>query len=394
MNILFVYFQPIVPNMGGTERVTYTIASALKACGHHVFFLATHATEDHASFAARSEYVLINQHVGQEERKQRLIEACRDFHIDVLINEAGESPTLNSICSNKILTETKVVSCTHLDIDGLIKYFHRPNPKSAIKRAVLSFLSFFGIYPYCLKHYFYYKKSFKQALAGSDAFVLVTPPIARQLTELTGDVSGKITSILNPCTLARKTHAYNSQTKEKMLLYVGRLSHTKNVDVILKAWKRIAHRFDDWKLEIAGDGSELDYLRGLIDKYNIPRVFFHGQIDNVEPLYNRAEYLLLASDSESFSCVVLESMSCGCHPIVFDYPSAPIVIPNSRLGTRVKKHSVGAFANAISDAINSNVSNRDVMQEVANHLNQFDMNHLVHEWQDLLNQLHPSSRHE
>lgn len=281
----------------------------------------------------------------------------------------------------------KVISCIHFDIYGLVKYFNRPNPRTKIRRAVLSFLSFLGIQPYYLKYYRKYKKIFKEIVQVSDAVVLVTPVIAEQLRRFTGNKSARILSILNPLTIECEQPRYDAQVKEKMLLYVGRLTHTKNVDLLLKAWQKISAKYPEWKLEIAGDGPEKEYLHSLVAEYNIPRVHFHGQVRDLASLYSRAEYLLLPSDCESFSCVVLESMAYGAHPIVFDYPSAPIVIPNARLGTRVRRHTSQALARAISDAIDTGRNNSQEMENVAQHLSQFDIDKLVLQWQALLEQL-------
>lgn len=387
MNILVVYINAVNPVKGGTERVSYTVAEALKKKGHSVYFLATHATAADKEFEQKKEYFLIDSQACHEERKQKIIEICRDLRIDVVINECAEVG-LGSILCNKVLTGTKVISCTHLDIYGMVRYFHRPNPVSRIKRGILSCLAFFGIYPHYIKYYIRYKKIFREVVHGSDAVVAVTPVIAEQIKQFVGIKSDKITSILNPLTSDSLQPFYDTAAKEKVLLYVGRLSHTKNVDLILKAWNKIASRHPDWSLEIAGDGDEKARLVSLVEQARIPRVRFHGQVSNLAPLYSRAEYLLLASDTESFSCVVLESMAYGCHPIVFDYPSAPIVIPDAQLGTRVAKHSAAALACAITGAISTGVSNRDVMQKVAEHLRQFDMDKLVDHWQALLERVH------
>lgn len=393
MNILVVYINAVDPVRGGTERVSYTVAEALKKKGHSVYFLATHATAADKRFEQQKEYFLIDSQVSYEERKQKIIEICRDLCIDVVINECAEFG-LGTILSNKVLKGTKVISCTHLDIYGLVKYFHRPNPVSRIKRGILSFLAFFGIYPHYIKHYIMYKKIFREVVHGSDAVVAVTPIIAEQIKQFVGVKSDKITSILNPLTSDSLQPFYDAAAKEKVLLYVGRLSHTKNVDLILKSWNKIAAQYPEWSLEIAGEGDEKSRLVSLVERNRIPRVRFHGQVSNLAPLYSRAEYLLLASDSESFSCVVLESMAYGCHPIVFDYPSAPIVIPNPQLGTRVKRHSCRAFARTVANAISSGVTNRDVMHKVAEHLSQFDMDKLVLQWLALLEQIQISPEHD
>ena len=387
MNLLFVYLQPINPVNGGTERVTYTVANSLKRQGHRVYFLATHASSRDSQLYDTEEYILLSKELTYEDRKKKVREVCQSYHIDIVINECAEAG-LCSIFSNKLLSPTKVITCTHLDIYGLVKYFHRATPNSKLNRFLHSFLSLFGINPYYFKYYSYYKKIFREAVKVSDEFVVVTPIIVEELQHFIGYKTDKIVSILNPLTTECLQPSYDASKKEKMLLYVGRLATSKNVDHLLKAWQQIAMQHKDWKLEIAGDGTEKERLLTMVREHNIPRVCFHGQVNNVTQLYQRAEYLLLASDCESFSCVVLESMAHGCHPIVYDYPSAPIVIPSPRLGTRVHKHTPGTLAKAISRAISSGISNKNELPRVTEHLSQFDMEKLGEQWQALLNQIH------
>ena len=220
-------------------------------------------------------------------------------------------------------------------------------------------------------------------LRVSDAVVVVTPIIAKELKLLTGIHPEKIISILNPLPFENTQPAYDAASKEKMFLFVGRLSREKNVDLLLKAWARIAPLHPEWKLEIAGSGDMQDSLLQLVEEMQIPRVQFLGHVENVGALYNRAEYLVLPSKHESFSCVVLESMAFGCHPIVFDYPSAPVVIPNSRLGSRIN-HSTKALAKAMSKAIQYHTSNREHMDEIAAHLASFDIEKIAPNWELLL----------
>ena len=108
-------------------------------------------------------------HASHKERKQKVITTFRELNIEVVINECAEFG-LSSIFSNKLLDGVRVIFRTHLDIYGLVKYFHSPDPRYRIKRAVLSFLSFCGIKPYYFKYYRKYKKIFKEVLQVYDCF--------------------------------------------------------------------------------------------------------------------------------------------------------------------------------------------------------------------------------
>lgn len=387
MNILFAYYHTILPKRGGTERVAYTVAHALKRCGHSVYFIATHATEKDFSDSFTSDYFFIREEESHEKRRQIIIDTCENLHIDVLINVAGESGHRN-IFSNKVLPNTKIISWFHFDVYGYIKYFLRGHSPSRLKRWVLDILFRIGINVHYLKRAPIHRKRYLEVIEVSDAVVGVTPVIAQQLKQFTGSKSDKIISILNPTSFPGVRPIYDTKAKEKLLIYVGHLSLAKHVEKIIGAWARLAHKYPDWKLEIAGDGEKKESLMRMVQKRNIPRVHFHGRVSDVNSLYNRAEHLILASDSfESFGCVVIESLTYGCYPIVIDYPSAKVVIPDSHIGTRIYKRSSAALAKAIDHAISTNKSNRSNMEAVTQHLASFNIDKIAQEWQTLLTRI-------
>ena len=385
MNILFVYLTAIIPSRGGTERVTHSVASSLQEKGHSIYHLATDASSEDAAQLQASNYFFVNPKLDIETRKKIVSDLCQKHRIDVIINEWGTWDDF-SIFSNEVLPDIKIITCLHYDVFGAIKDKSHGRSTNPLKRFIIDSFCRVGMNLYRVKRFFEFRARYRKMLRVSDAVVVVTPIIAKQLKILTCTHSEKIVSIFNPLSLENVVPTYDTTSKEKMFLFVGRLSPEKNVDLLLKAWAKIAPRYPEWKLEIAGSGNMLDNLLQLVVELKIPRVQFHGHVENVGPLYNRAEYLVLPSKHESFSCVVLESMAYGCHPIVFDYPSAPVVIPNSRLGTRIK-HSTKALAKAMSKAIQTNTSNQHNMDEIAEHLASFDMNKLSNEWQALIGQV-------
>ncbi len=385
MNILFVFHTALIPTRGGTERVALSVANSLQSRGHSIYYMSTNAEAEDVERLQSSNYFFINPSQDLEKRKKIVYDICQKHHIDVIINEGGSWDDF-SILSKEVLPNVKIISCVHYDVFGLIKNAPFGKANNPVKRFIIESFYRLGINLYKLRYLFFFRTKYRKMLRVSDAAVVVTPIIAKELKLLTGIHPEKIISILNPLPFENTQPAYDAASKEKMFLFVGRLSREKNVDLLLKAWARIAPLHPEWKLEIAGSGDMQDSLLQLVEEMQIPRVHFHGHVENVAALYNRAEYLVLPSKHESFSCVVLESMVYGCHPIVFDFPSATVVIPNARLGTRIK-HSTRELAKAMTKVIQNHISNHSHMDEVAEHLSTFDMNKLANEWQALLDQV-------
>ena len=393
MNLLFVYPHAIIPHRGGTERVAYTIATALRQKGHQVWFMATKSNDFDAHLKNQPDYLLIHESTSDDERKQAVIEVIERYQIDIIINEGGEFENF-SIFSNEVLPKVKIITCLHFDVYGEIKYFRRNQQyknqtTSRIKRFIIDLCTFIGVDPYRIKFYMSKRSQFTKMLTVSDAVVVVTPIIAEQLKKITGINSNKIVSILNPAPFTSKKAKYDSSVKEKLLLYVGRFSPDKNVDKILQSWARLAPQYPDWKLEIAGDGEMRNDLLSMAQRLQIPRVHFHGHVEDVKPLYNRAEYVLLASDCEALPCVLQEALTFGCYPIIFDYPSSPIVISNNRIGTIIKRHTVNALANNIHNALKNRISNRHNLPFLHEHMQQFSIDMILPAWLKLLQHFCP-----
>lgn len=108
-------------------------------------------------------------------------------------------------------------------------------------------------------------------------------------------------------------------TQRKGILFVGRLLEIKNVDFLLKAYKKYQNQVDNpEQLIIVGDGPEKEFLEDFTQKNEIKNVSFEGnlQIDEVQKLYNASRFFVLPSKSEPWGLVVNEAMAAGLPVLV------------------------------------------------------------------------------
>jgi glycosyltransferase involved in cell wall biosynthesis len=96
-------------------------------------------------------------------------------------------------------------------------------------------------------------------------------------------------------------------------VFSGRLVHLKRVDLIVDAFAAIAAERPDWDLLIVGDGELGDELRRRVPDALRSRVVWTGFLDREETAlaYHAADVLVLASNREPWSLVVLEAMAAG-----------------------------------------------------------------------------------
>ncbi len=98
------------------------------------------------------------------------------------------------------------------------------------------------------------------------------------------------------------------------LLFLGRLEPRKGVDVLLRAWPRIADALPDARLTLAGDGP----LRAAAEAAAGPRLVLAGRPGDAAArrLVAQADLLLApAPYGESFGLVLAEALAAGTLPV-------------------------------------------------------------------------------
>lgn len=385
MNVLFVYSHGIRPSQGGTERVIYLVSNALRELGHQVYFLSLYDSVD--DLDARL-------HVAAPDRDDVKIaefmrDLCERWDIDVVINEIGEFCDYVIYSKVRELRNVLLISCIHFDVLGPMKFFYTDEftpYRISSCRAILSWLK----YRYCawLRRTKFIRKRksiLGNMLAVSDCIVVPAVPLIDQLRSIHRSKCD-IVCISNPNSL-EKCISSEPPAKKKLALYVGRLSRQKHVERIIEAWHRAGVVTSEWKLVIAGSGAMEDELRQRIAELQLTNVEMLGHVENVQILYRDASLTIQASDHESFSLSLLESLSSGCYPIVLDFPAARTLLKRADWGTRVQPHTTQALAEAIREAICENRSNAPFYPDIVEHLQSFSPGLIGSKWDELLRRL-------
>ena len=144
-----------------------------------------------------------------------------------------------------------------------------------------------------------------------------------------------------------------SGERSDVIVAVGRLTHQKGFDLLLRAFARVSPTAAEWKLVIVGEGEErlrLTRLRAelLLDN----RVEFVGQTPDVVGWMARAGLIVQPSRFEGFPNVVLEGMGLGAAVICADCPSGPAdLIEDGVNGRLVPIEDVDTLAKVMSELI-------------------------------------------
>jgi len=161
----------------------------------------------------------------------------------------------------------------------------------------------------------------------------------------------KITLAYNGVTI--KNIERNENTK--MILYLGRLAPTKNIELLLEAF--YYSKFKESNLVIAGkDFGSLTMLKKLTQKFNLEqRVSFLGEIseDKKNCLLSRASVFVHPSLTDIFSLTLLEAASAGVPCIAFDIKGINEIFSEEKTGILVPPNNVMSLSASI-DSILSN----------------------------------------
>ncbi len=163
------------------------------------------------------------------------------------------------------------------------------------------------------------------------------------------------TSVLNAQQLARAEQAARQKASRKAggplrLLYVGRLSAAKNVDIIIEALARLNERGLKVTCDIVGDGAERAALEKRMNDLRLQaRVNFAGAVEfeRVFDFYEKADVLVLASESEGWPKAIAEAMAFGLICIGSNRGLVPWMLGEGR-GLVVPPRAVTALADSLA----------------------------------------------
>ncbi|MEM4889454.1 MAG: glycosyltransferase family 4 protein [Thermosphaera sp.] len=102
------------------------------------------------------------------------------------------------------------------------------------------------------------------------------------------------------------------------ILFAGRISWEKGVDVLIKALKLLKQDLREARVHVVGSGPWIDDVIQLAKKLNVnSHIKFHGKVPyhSLPYIFRGADIFILPSRVEPFGMVLLEAMGCGL-PIV------------------------------------------------------------------------------
>ena len=142
-----------------------------------------------------------------------------------------------------------------------------------------------------------------------------------------------------------KFGAKNGQIR---LLYVGRVSREKDLDLLAKAYRRLRDEGLSIQLCVVGHGP---YSREFSD--SLPEALFTGYLTGEElaAAYASADIFVFPSTTDTFGNVIIEAQASGVPVIVSDSGGPKELVENDRNGLITKSHDVEDLTRAIRELV-------------------------------------------
>lgn len=191
------------------------------------------------------------------------------------------------------------------------------------------------------------------ALKGT-RFIAVSEAVRQQMAKYYRIAKERIVTVRNGVDLtafdgSRAEPDTQSATRTLQIGSAGRLAPMKGFEYLLDAAALVNAQGIEFRLHLAGSGSELVALRARADSLGIGgQVHFPGQLEDMRDYYRQLDLFVLPSVStEGLPLVVLEASAMGVPVIATDLAGAPEVIDDGENGLLVPICDAQALAQAM-----------------------------------------------
>lgn len=172
--------------------------------------------------------------------------------------------------------------------------------------------------------------------------------------------------------------------KEKgRILCLARLHTIKRLDRLVDSFAIIANKYPEWHIDIFGDGDEKENLEHKIECANLKgRIVIHHPTNNVSYEYLRSQFLVLSSDSESFSMVLVEAMAHSLPVVSTNCPYGPSQIIDNGITGILTKMDVDDLAHKMEWMITHEKERREMGEKAHTAVAKYKKENVMKEWEN------------
>lgn len=349
-------------NAGGMERVLAIKANWLAAHGHNIYIATTdqrglpaafeldpsiecrylginYDANNGASFASKILQFPIKQGKHRRKLKKLLKEVKPDITISMFNNEAAFLPGIHD--------GSKKVIEIHFSRFKKLQYGRK------------------GLWALADR---WRTRQDARTVAKYDRFVVLTEEDKGYWGNLEN-----IRVIPNPRTFS---FAEPASLDSHTILAVGRYTHQKGFDLLLKAWNQIDTA--GWTLRIAGSGDSLG---------SVPANVITGPSEDIKKEYQNAAFLVMSSRYEGLPMALLEAQAAGLPVVSFACKCGPRdVITDGVDGILVPEGDIEGLAAGMKRLMDDVGLRRKMGAAAYRHSEQYDKERIMALWENLFHE--------
>lgn len=347
------------PDVNGAARFAERLAAGLVERGHDVHIVAPAASRRHGTWT--------ETHEGQQMTVHRLTSLrwyphpWLRFALPWRVN-ANSARVLDRVKPDVVHTQSwlvigkgltleaekrdiRVVATNHLMLENAIEF--TMIPEGLRKRFVKAV---WGVA--------------KRTLAKAESVTTPTRKAAQFLEQFTG-LNG-----VHAISCGIDAHKYTpnfERRTENRIIFVGRVTGEKQIDVLIRAFAKLAPALDA-NLEIVGEGDQKRNLENLANQLGVAdRVTFTGYVtdEQLRDAYTRATVLAMPSIAELQSIVTMEAMASGLPVVAADAMALPHLVHHGENGYLFAPGSVDELAARLTDVLEAPEAHFESMKKAS-----------------------------
>ena len=394
MNILFLCNANIIPDAGGIERVTYTLAKRLNDLGCNICFVALKEQGERDNNHDIPQFIFpVKEDILSDINVTFLTNILTEKNIDILVNQSTMqgAKDITMIVREKVCI--KIVNTLHSSVEAdlkdiidsnYVKSLKQRKPLTGLYKTYLWFL-------YPISYYFRRKNLIKKVtntLQSSDVVALLSERQREKYLKLSlCKEYNNISVIPNPCTY-KNIVPVDYGVRKNQILFVSRMTYSaKRPDRMLKIWSELHAKYPGWKLIVIGSGPDLPSIRNFAIGLNLRNVSFLGSVDPTS-YYRESKLLCLTSTHEGFGMVLLEAMQNGCVPMAYDsFETLRDVIEDGVNGYCIPSFNSSMYRRKLEGVMNNDSIRIRMANNGTNAVAKFDVDIIANKWISLFESL-------
>ena len=160
---------------------------------------------------------------------------------------------------------------------------------------------------------------------------------------------------------------------EKQIIFAGRLSSEKGIDILIKIGKKLS---SDTQLIILGTGPEEQKINELTKTQKNIHYLGYQSKENTISLIRGSDILIQPSLKEGISSTILESMACNTVVIASNVGGNTELIENNINGILIDSKEIDSFVEQITTLLNNVELRKSLENQALNTVKKYDWSHV------------------